>query len=791
MPTVQPGLSACPSGWSCGDVGNPPVAGGQSLNNGAWSLQSSGWDVWGASDQFHFVWQSLSGDGGISARVASQAGSNAWAKAGVMLRASSDPGSPYFAMFVTPSNGILVDVRSAQGGNASQVFNTSGAAPAYLKVDRAGSTYTAYTSSDGSNWTPLTQTSLSMSGAVLAGLATTAGATSLATDTIDSATIITTVQAAGCPTGWTCADIGNPSPVGDQSLSNGTWTIHSGGWDVVSAYDQFHYVSQPLPGDGGISARLISQTNTNPYAKMGLMLRAGADPGAPYYGLFMTPANGLVLDARSSAGANANQVLQFFSELPVYVKVARSGNTFSTYTSSDDTIWTQVPGSAVTISSAGAWTAGIATTSGSHTDTATDVLDSVASPSSTAPPPAAPPIPSQPVQGSATPIPGYLFGTLGTLTSQAGAEHSSGVGVAELDLGWSLYEPEDGVFDPGYAASIKQKLQAFQAAGMRVVLGPGLYYPPSWVFTYPGSRYVNQYGDQSGMLNLTFNALLRTRAELYLDHVRQDLGLQNFWAVRIGAGGDPEINYPAETINGHSNSYWAFDAAAQSGSGLPGSIPTSPMPGWKPGDATYQGQPVTTAQVQKWYDWYLGALVDTVNWQVATFNKLGYGGYKQLVMAGLGSRPDEYATAISQRLNGAGDPNLTMGRGAVWNKVMDGLADRSTTMAYVSSMADGSAGDNVCQPSDSSVSVSDPQVDYWSAARWISYNANRYSMAKMGENPGSPAPNYGPVMMQHAASQMQGCGMQGFMWAHDQDLYTSGSGATLQQYAAVIAQYPH
>jgi hypothetical protein len=112
-------------------------------------VQGAGADIWGTSDQFHYAWQSLSIDGGVSARVITQTATDAWAKAGVMLRGSTDPGAPYYAAFVTPANGIAIQYRAAQGGSAGQAVTLTGTLPAYLKVARAGSTYTAYTSSDG------------------------------------------------------------------------------------------------------------------------------------------------------------------------------------------------------------------------------------------------------------------------------------------------------------------------------------------------------------------------------------------------------------------------------------------------------------------------------------------------------------------------------------------------------------------------------------------------------------------------------------------------------------------
>jgi hypothetical protein len=382
-----------------------------------------------------------------------------------------------------------------------------------------------------------------------------------------------------------------------------------------------------------------------------------------------------------------------------------------------------------------------------------------------------------------------LFGTLLSDASKAGEEYRAGVRVAHLELGWDAYEPREGQFNSAYAAQARQKLQAFRAAGLQVVLGAGLQYPPAWALASPNARYLNQFGTPSGALNLTFNQPLRLRAERYLARLAQDLGPSSFWAVRVGAGGLIETLYPDAWDGAHANSYWAFDANAQGDSGRPPTIPASPLPGWQPAQTSWRGQPLSPAQVQQWYEWYLGALVDGVSWQLETYARLGFSGSQHVLMPGLGSRPFEYATAIAHYLDGSGDGNATMGRGAVWHRVIEKLAGRPNVVAYVSSVADGSGRDDLCQQADRTVSINSPSVNSWSATRWISYNADRFGLAKNGENPGRGDTNaYGKRMAEMATQQARACGFQGLMWAHDANLYDSTSDITLSDLAAVIRQ---
>jgi galactose oxidase len=166
---------SCPSGWSCSDIGSPSPAGGQTLSNGTWTVQGGGADIFGTTDSFHFVWQTLSTDDSMSAKVKSVTSPSGWAKAGLMMRATTDPGSPYIGVFATPSNGVVVQWRKTQGGTTGQVAVT-GVAPVYIKLVRTGTSFSAFTSPDGVTWTAIagsTKTMANLSGAVLSGLAVT------------------------------------------------------------------------------------------------------------------------------------------------------------------------------------------------------------------------------------------------------------------------------------------------------------------------------------------------------------------------------------------------------------------------------------------------------------------------------------------------------------------------------------------------------------------------------------------------------------------------------------------
>lgn len=100
------------------------------------------------SDLGHYSYLPLAGDGTVVARVTSQEGGGAWAKAGLMVRGSTRAGAPYAALAVTPGHGV----RLLSGYKEDGAGGGPGAVPRWLKLSRAGADVTGYASADGRGW---------------------------------------------------------------------------------------------------------------------------------------------------------------------------------------------------------------------------------------------------------------------------------------------------------------------------------------------------------------------------------------------------------------------------------------------------------------------------------------------------------------------------------------------------------------------------------------------------------------------------------------------------------------
>ena len=124
--------------------------------DGSVVVTSASGDIWGNSDEFRLVYKRLSGDGSIIVRMDSLVNTWPWAKAGVMIRETLDPGSTHVMVALTPEHGVQLVYRPTTGA-ASQGPNEEGLdAPYWVKLTRSGTVFTAQHSEDGVNWASVT-----------------------------------------------------------------------------------------------------------------------------------------------------------------------------------------------------------------------------------------------------------------------------------------------------------------------------------------------------------------------------------------------------------------------------------------------------------------------------------------------------------------------------------------------------------------------------------------------------------------------------------------------------------
>ncbi len=179
-------------------------------------MNGIGADIWNMADQFRFAYKSLSGDGSIIARVDSIANSNAWAKAGVMIRENLEAGSAHAMVVVTPGNGVSFQRRPEADGASANTDVTGLTAPYWVKLIRTGNTLTAQRSEDGVTWTDIEVTpalAIPMTSNVYIGLAVTSHDAAVATGA-EFSNVSTTGNVTGA---WQVAEIGAEQPEGNSA----------------------------------------------------------------------------------------------------------------------------------------------------------------------------------------------------------------------------------------------------------------------------------------------------------------------------------------------------------------------------------------------------------------------------------------------------------------------------------------------------------------------------------------------------------------------------------------------
>jgi hypothetical protein len=172
--TVSQATHALLAPWKETDIGAVGVAGDSSNDGSTIAVYGSGADIWGTADAFHYVYQRLNGNTQVVVKVTSVLNTNAWAKAGVMIRENLDAGSRHASVFLTPSNGVAFQSRDTTNGTSISTNVTGVATPYWVKLARSGDQLTAFSSPDGASWTQVGTTRIiGMQPSIYVGVAAT------------------------------------------------------------------------------------------------------------------------------------------------------------------------------------------------------------------------------------------------------------------------------------------------------------------------------------------------------------------------------------------------------------------------------------------------------------------------------------------------------------------------------------------------------------------------------------------------------------------------------------------
>ncbi len=309
------------------DIGAPGSGGSETFRGTNIVLRGTGDDNLHpgspSRDAHYFVYAERTGDQTFTARLDAMVGSNPGrtnpageiCTAGITLRESTNPGARQVSAHVNLAGQIELAVRTNINGGLVTLTNIPGATlPRWLRVQRAGNTFAASHSGDGTNWTNVGSTTLSnASNNLLAGLVADSQVryeTNTATFSQISFFLTNAPSYAG-------TSIGAAGTNTSSSGSGATNTVIAAGTGASGTSDALRFHQTSWTNDGTVSARLLYfADHTSPAtslaagAQMGVMLRADTSAGAPHISAVFTPQQGVQALARGAANGTTTNLVQ-------------------------------------------------------------------------------------------------------------------------------------------------------------------------------------------------------------------------------------------------------------------------------------------------------------------------------------------------------------------------------------------------------------------------------------------------------------------------------------------------
>ncbi|MEN6338279.1 MAG: discoidin domain-containing protein [Phycisphaerales bacterium] len=139
--------------------------------------------------------------------------------------------------------------------------------------------------------------------------------------------------------------------------TGGKMSLTGSGADIWNNSDEFTYAYKTLTGDGSMIARVTTLgPGTQTWAKGGVMIRDSVNGGSTQAMMALTAntdgaaGNGASFQYRATTnGASANSDSSTVIKAPYWVKIERTGDTFTGYVSADGKTWSQIGTTVITM----------------------------------------------------------------------------------------------------------------------------------------------------------------------------------------------------------------------------------------------------------------------------------------------------------------------------------------------------------------------------------------------------------------------------------------------------------
>ena len=169
--------------------------------------------------------------------------------------------------------------------------------------------------------------------------------------------------------------MGSVGVAGSASYTGGIFTVRGAGQQIWNTADGLHLAYQFLAGDGTIVARVGSLTGGASSQSAGVMIREALTANSKHAYVAFSQSQVYFTNRATTGGTTSAQSLTG-KTLPYWVKLTRSGNTFTAAASPDGVNWVQV-GTPRTITMTGTVYVGLAVSSGQNSTLATAIFDNV------------------------------------------------------------------------------------------------------------------------------------------------------------------------------------------------------------------------------------------------------------------------------------------------------------------------------------------------------------------------------------------------------------------------------
>lgn len=182
----------------------------------------------------------------------------------------------------------------------------------------------------------------------------------------------------------------------------------------------------------------------------------------------------------------------------------------------------------------------------------------------------------------------------------------------------------------------------------------------------------------------------------------------------------------------------------------------------------------------QFYDWYVQALTDYQNWQIAELRSY-FSGQLDVLYAGKGLIIGQLTDVLNNDLKGDifTETGNALYAGSIYEHHVKGLPQDPRISLFLTGIED---------PPASTVDDNSPYPRDWSAARWLASLARAAGRPIWGENSGRN--NFDQMKL--TLTRMRVNGFSGIMWGFESELYADPNPngyATMVDYAGLIAAY--